>query len=206
MRFLSYWDTSSVTEPISVWGQKPPPPCPPPAPLYRAGSTATHERRTPPPPRPCHGSDKGTKSGMCRLSPSGDRRYFTRARFHAHMSGGPISFRAKTQALNVQSTVEGAELMMISSGGKGEIYQNNFMIEQGFKYWFVGYCNTACRSKRVCVPTGTSSIRGYTQQQRTSSMPYVQQIEMPACSEPIGVRSRSRLHDIKVSKDQKRRK
>ena len=50
------------------------------------------------------------------------------------MSGGPISFGAKTQSLTPQSqsTME-AELMAISFEGKEATYLSNFMLEPGFK-------------------------------------------------------------------------
>ena len=52
--------------------------------------------------------------------------------FIFYISGGPISFGAKTQSLTAQSTVK-AEVMAISFGGKESTYLSNFMLELDFK-------------------------------------------------------------------------
>ena len=48
------------------------------------------------------------------------------------MSGGPLSFGAKTQGLTAQSTVE-SELMALAYGSKEAVHLSTFMMELGFK-------------------------------------------------------------------------
>lgn len=69
------------------------------------------------------------------------------------MSGGPLSFGAKTQGITAQSNVE-AELTALAYGSKEAVYLSNFMMELGFK---------AFRSVPVnCDSTGALHLGGNT--------------------------------------------
>ena len=48
------------------------------------------------------------------------------------MSGGPLSFVAKTQAPTTQSSVK-KELMALAYGSEEAVYLSNFKMELGFK-------------------------------------------------------------------------